>query len=181
MSAGAFSSDEAAKAAEELVAIKVDCTDEDQNVEIQEQYDIQGYPTVLFVTNEEKMIEDLFPDDGRAFAKQIRSFASKHTPWIRGWEGAISLGARRKKPVVILKPEQTPEDWDAEKSRFKDHLDEFVFGWSERGTKEREKLDTLTGDAEFIVVDPRVKEPFKTPLADSPDSLKQVLQDWKKE
>lgn len=184
MSAGAFSSDAAVEAADELVAVKIDCTEPDQNTEVQKHYNINGYPTVLFATNEEKTVEDLYPQDGDEFAEEIRAFAAKHSAWVRGWEGALSLGARWKRPVVILRPDAKPEDWEAERARFKDHLDKFVFGRSEPGTKEREKLDKLIGgNAAVIVVDPRLKEPFKSPLSvsDSADALNKVIKDWKKE
>lgn len=194
MIAGAFSNDDAVTAAEDVVAIKVDCTDPDQNVEVQDLYDVQGYPTVLFVTNDETKVEDLSPDDGKAFARQIRSFAAKHTVWIRGWEGAISLGARLKKPAAILMPSEEIKDWDGVKASLAkelgDDLGKFVFGYARPGSKERETLEARLPRKErkdaLVVVDPRTPDGFKMPLADMGPSnrtaaMKQILKDWKKE
>lgn len=208
MAAGPFSDDAAVKAAEKLVAIYVDCTQPDQNKDIQEKYNVEGYPTVLFVTNDEKVIEDLYPEDGAEFAKQIEEIAAKHRTkpaaksWISVWsDGVVAQARKDKKPVaIVFASKKDFSEWDDVqkwlKKELKSDFDKFVFAYSLPESDERKELAKRLGDKDgeekaradsVVVLDPRAEKPFEKPLADpgkaSEDdvikTLKKALKDYK--
>lgn len=150
MNAGAFSNEAAAKSAAALVAIKVDCTKPGQNEDVQKKYKVQGYPTVLFVTNEEKMVEDLYPQDGAAFARQLDAFVKKHAKpaaWAVPWSAALSKAG---KPMVVLVPEKAPPSWDDTRKELEKELgkdaEKFRFSYALPGSAEMKALEKLAGE-----------------------------------
>jgi hypothetical protein len=198
MGAGPLSDDKAVKAAEKLVAVYVDCTNDGQNQEVQEKYKIEGYPTLLFVSTEEKILEDVYPESGEELAKKIGEIVEKHAkrPWITPWAGALEAGAKEKKPVaIVFAGKKDFSEWeDVEKwlkKELKEDFDKFVFGYSLPESDDRKELEKKLAKKDrkdsVVVVDPRAEKPFEKPLADPGktseksviEALKKALKAWK--
>ena len=203
MGAGAFSAKEAVKAAEGLVAIKVDCTEEGQNEKLQRQYNVQGYPTVLFVTNDEEVIEDLYPRNGGEFAAQIEAFIKNYKgkkSWIRAWAKVMQPAKKEDmptKPVVIIIPSRSMykmSDLEAElKKALGKDFDKFVYAHAKPKSESLKDLEAKLPKADrrrrktMVVLDPRLKNPYEKPLSDPgridaderASILKNILKDWK--
>ena len=80
MSTVVFSDDSVVKAAETLVPIHVDCTQRGAHAELLKQYNVTGFPTVLFVSPKEKILERVYPRNGKGFAEKIADVIAKHGP-----------------------------------------------------------------------------------------------------
>ena len=105
MSAGALSNEKAVKAAaKNVIAVYVDCTEDDQNLDLQKKFNIEGYPTVLIVSPKEKILEDWYPTDGAKFAKDLARIGKKYgpRPWMSTWTEALTYGREDKKTVVVF-------------------------------------------------------------------------------
>lgn len=190
------------KAAEKISAVLVDCSKAGQNEDLQKKYNVKGYPTMLFVSSEEKVLEDVYPQDGPSFAKKIEEILAKNgpKPWITEWGTALETGHEAKKPVVVIFAEKKDfKEWDDVKKwlekELKKDFEKFTFGYTLPESEERKKIEEELGGGEkeransFVALDPRKEKPFEKPLADPGklsekkviEEMKKVLKNWKPE
>lgn len=189
MNAGAFSNDKVVSAARTIVPILVDCSKEGDNEDLQKKYDVQGYPTILFVDSQGEQIKELDNREAGAVKKEIENIAKKHPGvrppfWQNSRKGALADGKLAKKPVAVYLATakidmaklstKLPKDLGDRTKKFL-----FVF---ERGTEQALKEWGLEAAPAVVVLDSWAEDPAKSPVAriafkedDKPDVLNKAL------
>lgn len=88
-----------------VVPILVDCSKQGQNADLQQKYKIEGYPTVVYVDPEGKMIKEMGSRDASAICKEIEGLAAKFpgkpTIWQNSRKAALDAAKKAKKPVAV--------------------------------------------------------------------------------
>lgn len=92
-------------AAQTVVPILVDCSENGQNEALQQKYKVEGYPTILYVDPDGKQIKEMGSRDAGPVAKEIEGVAAKFPPrpsiWQSSMKSAVEMGKKAKKPVAV--------------------------------------------------------------------------------
>lgn len=92
-------------AAAGLVPIYVDCTAKGQNGELQKEYSVEGYPTVLYLDPQGKRIKEMGSREAGAVTGEIsgvaKKFPGRPSIWQNSLKGAMAAGKAIKKPVAL--------------------------------------------------------------------------------
>lgn len=67
------------EASKKLVMIKVDCTESGAHSELMEQYEVSGFPTVVFTDPEGTKVGELGGHDAESVSSQFAELASGHS------------------------------------------------------------------------------------------------------
>jgi hypothetical protein len=93
-----------------LVPIYVDCTAKGQNGDLQSQYEVKGYPTVLYVDPTGKQIKESGTREAGALQGEINGVAKKFpgrpSMWFNSAKGAAAT--RKKVAVYVAKEDADP-------------------------------------------------------------------------
>lgn len=85
--------------------IYVDCTTKGQNGELQSQYKVEGYPTVLYLDPTGKQIKEMASHEAGAITGEINGVAKKFPArpsfWTNSLKSAATLAKASKKKVAV--------------------------------------------------------------------------------
>lgn len=175
MNAGAFSDEKVIAAVQKIVPVLVDCSEKGQNAELQQRFEIQGYPTVIYADAEGKKIRKMGSREARSIVKDVEDLAAKYpgrpSAWAYSFPKAMELGKKEKKPIALYAYKEgidlvkilrsVESDLGELKKKF---ILVPVKGEGEGSKENREKLGIETAPC-FIVLDPRQDKPEENPLA----------------
>ena len=85
--------------------VYVDCTTKEQNQELQKEYRIQGYPTVLYLDPTGKLIKEMGSREASAITGEIggvaKKFPGRLTFWNNSVKSAATVAKASKKLVAV--------------------------------------------------------------------------------
>jgi thioredoxin-related protein len=189
------------KAAEGIVFILMDCTKRGSHADLMEKYGVRGYPTMVFLDPDGKVVGKLAGRGAADVTAQFRSLVEKHsrrTVWLESFDAAVKEAKKDPKPILIFfagadkKSKVVAKGLQDEKAR--EVLSAFLLVRHEvEGDKEKAcALCTKFGvksAPEILVVDPTAEKPEAEPLARIAKwksakvfarKMEYVLKDWKK-
>jgi len=150
-----------------IVPILVDCSERGQNEELQKKYNVQGYPTVLYVDPQGEKIREMGSRDAGPIVKEIEGLAKKHpgrpSIWQNSLKGALAAGQKAKKPVAVYVAEESADLVKLTQRLAKDFGDrtkKFLFVL-EIGRADALKARELESAPAAFVYDPASEEPVE--------------------
>ena len=124
-----------------MVPIYVDCTNKGDQESLQREFDVKGYPTVLYVDPSGKVIKEMGSREAGAIVGEISSVAKKFpgrpTFWQNSVKGATTLAKATKKKIAVYVAKEDADPIKMNQSLTKnlgDRKSKLLWVW-ETGTK----------------------------------------------
>lgn len=157
-------------AAAQVVPIYVDCTAKGQNSELQEKYEVKGYPTVLYLNPEGSKIREMGTREAGALTGEINGVAKKFpgrpSMWQNSLKGAMAAGKAAKKPVALYVGKSDTDHAKLTAKLMKslgDRKSKLLWTF-ETGTEQALKDRGLETAPAIVVYDPRSESSTSEPL-----------------
>jgi hypothetical protein len=173
LEAGAFTDDAVVKASEKLVMVKVDCTDTNKVKDVLTKYGVRGFPTMLFMDPDGKVVGRLGARDAVSIARQFNELSTQYRKTVAfadSVEAALATGKTDGKPVLALFTDKSKDAEETETALADDSLQaalaRFVAARHEIAKDcELCKRCKAVAGVTVLVLDPRNEDPAAAPLA----------------
>jgi hypothetical protein len=154
-----------------VIPILVDCSKNGQNGDLQTKYKVEGYPTVVYVDPEGKLIKEMGSREAASIVKEIEGLAAKYpgrpTMWQSSRKVALEAGKKAKKPVAIYLAGDKEDTAKLTTKLMKDLSERKTrFLWVlETATEETLKEFGVEAASTVVILNPSLEDPLKEPVA----------------
>ena len=131
--------------------VYVDCTNKGQNEELQKEYKVQGYPTVLYVDPAGKQIKEMGSREASAITGEIGGVAKKFPGRLTFWNNSVksaAAAAKASKKLVAVYVAGEDADFGKIHAALNKNLGDrrMKLAWTyENGTAKAHGLDSAPG------------------------------------
>lgn len=168
------------QSAQRLVPVLVDCSERGANEALMRKYQVQGFPTVIYVDPEGKPIQEMGSRDAAAIVREIeqvsRKYPGRPSLWLPSLKTALEVAKRGRKPVAVYLADPKTDLVALTARLLKDLGDRKTkFLWVvEFGRPEALQNHGVEAAPAVVVIDPKSGEPAAR-IAVKPDDKADVL------